>query len=171
MILTSFSGAEDDYENQGTNYWTLQGFQVLADANLESMTFLGSQGAAASGTFAFKVFEGSITGTEIYSETFNTSILTAFGVADTNTLTLAAPVPLVSGMQYYFTIQALTGSSSDEIRWVSTVGTVYPYGLYSFPAETLQTGRTKNFSLIGTGTGDPAVMSIQVDLIGYLIDA
>lgn len=122
-ILTNYEGSNNDFENIGTTSGKAiaQGFKVASNATCTSVSIYGSRGNGATGTFAVEVYSGvTPSSTLIKTETFNTSILTAYtGSPFWDEITFTTSFPLVVGTQYYLIIRPVTGSTGDEVRWSS----------------------------------------------------
>ena len=147
-LAVSYEGSNDDYENFGTSGAAGQGFKVPADTSLSRVAFYGSKGISSSGTtFTVEIRTGSITGSVVATQTFNTSVLTAYGLPAWNKLTLTTPVSLSAGIQYFLRWIANNGSSNDELRWsIDTTIPTYADG-NEWIGTTEYTTRDRSFRL------------------------
>lgn len=154
-VLTSYEGANDDYENGGTNGYRGQSFKVPSNSSVTSISIYGSRGNTYSGTTTVSIWATSLTGTELGSKTVNTSTLTAYGSPAWNEITFDTPINLTGAVQYYLKVATSTGSAADELRWSTDVGGTYADGAswYATTGDTgwtENTGREKNFRISGT---------------------
>lgn len=163
-VLTNYEGSNDDYENIGTsdNYRRAQAFQLALASTVTSVSFWGSKGNGASGTFEVRITSGaSPDSTVIYTETFNTSSLSAFGSPAWNELTLATPQNLSASTTYYLEIHPLTGSATDEVRWSrDTTSPTYSSGSNwskSTGSWVEVTGSDENFRISGSSSTNVTV--------------
>lgn len=154
-ILTNYEGSNDDLDNRGTNGGNAQGFQVPSNSTCTSITLYGSRGVGATGTFALQIYSGTIDGTQVKTETFNTSVLTAYdGSPHWDEITWTASVALTAGTQYFLRIVPQTGSATDEIRSsVDTTSPSYSNGARWYLASSVwteQSGVDMNFRVNGS---------------------
>jgi len=160
--LTSYEGSNNDLQNFGVTTTAGQSFQVTA-GTASQIAFWGCAGLSASGTFKFEIKTTSVTGTVIATTgtLTTTSTLTAYNPTPVwQTLNLVTPVALSAATTYYLVGTAVSGSSTDEVRWsVDTAGT-YPSGQFydgTTPAGTAD----RNFRILSASSQTTEGLRIQ----------
>lgn len=170
-VLTNYEGSNDDYENIGTGdvYRRAQSFQLALASTVSSVSFWGSKGNGATGTFEIRITTGAAPDASvIYTETFNTSVLSAYGSPAWNELTLTTPQNLSASTTYYLEIHPLTGSATDEIRWAKdTTSPSYASGACwqkNTGSWVENTSLDENFRISGSSSTDVTVSATVVSV-------